>query len=371
MNIDARQARRSIRHLKRGIFPPESIELFTVGRTKAKTIVQEHLDRVRSMHESEHLFVEGDYGTGKSHFLKLVESLALRNGFATTWITLDGYEHAFNHPTRYLSRLLESIRIPNNDIFGLYSLCKYWLSNKKRTTLLDWASQSNAWRFKNPINRLSKPDGDWRYCQQNLNCSDLRYKSGKQYHEEFYYILYSLASLMHALGFKGIVFLFDELESVMTLISNARSQLLSFEVLNNLTGSRILPHSYFVFSVTPDFGRFLLNKQQYYEQYYNYSYKKGLSFVNRWVKQGLNTLALNRLDKQSRNNLFNNLLLAHSVGYSWSPFFKFSPKTIEIFCDKVEKWGFNERESIRTFVHLLELSHQYKEFDPAKAISEA
>src|ERR1700730_8106769 len=96
--------RRIFRHLKRGVFPPESVDAFTVGRERELVEVERRLREV-SGGTTRHLFLEGQYGSGKSHVLKAIESIALREGFAVSWVILDGQNHPCNHPTRYFHSL--------------------------------------------------------------------------------------------------------------------------------------------------------------------------------------------------------------------------------------------------------------------------
>ena len=87
--ISPNQARRILRAFKRGVFPPDKIEYFTVGRMNEMREVEDGLKHVENG-SSRHIFVEAYYGYGKSHLLKAVESFAKKRGFAATQVVIDG-----------------------------------------------------------------------------------------------------------------------------------------------------------------------------------------------------------------------------------------------------------------------------------------
>ena len=81
------EARQAFRYLKRGAFPPRGIHHFTVGRNQEFALLRKALDGI-AVSGSSHLFLEANYGHGKSHMLKATEALALDCGFAVSWVTI-------------------------------------------------------------------------------------------------------------------------------------------------------------------------------------------------------------------------------------------------------------------------------------------
>ncbi len=138
-----RTLRRSFRCLKRGVFPSASIDEFTFGREAELSFIGQQLEAAVSG-LSRHVFVEGTYGLGKSHMLKAIEAMALRRGFAVAWVTLDGQNHACNHPTRYFHSLLESLRVLDSPTRGLASLVREWLRSEKRDSIDSWATVATS-----------------------------------------------------------------------------------------------------------------------------------------------------------------------------------------------------------------------------------
>jgi hypothetical protein len=54
--------RRVFRYLKRGVFPPEAVDAFTVGRERELVEIERCLEDV-GRGTTHHLFLEGHYGT--------------------------------------------------------------------------------------------------------------------------------------------------------------------------------------------------------------------------------------------------------------------------------------------------------------------
>src|SRR5258706_7344167 len=144
MDERTRTLRRVFRCLKRGVYSPDTIDEFTFGRGAETKYLDELLEEV-SRGVNRHVFVEGTYGQGKSHFLKVLEAKALKQNYAVSWITLDGYNHASNHLTRYLHSLLENLRLPRVSRRGLANAIEHWISGNKSVEVMSWAKQSPSW----------------------------------------------------------------------------------------------------------------------------------------------------------------------------------------------------------------------------------
>ena len=56
------------------------------------------------------LLLLGQYCVGKTHFLKLAQSLSIQEGFASAFVTLDATDAPLYKPKRVYRRLFESFR---------------------------------------------------------------------------------------------------------------------------------------------------------------------------------------------------------------------------------------------------------------------
>ena len=141
------QAKQAFRCLKRGVCPDENINFFTVGLANELNSIRGALESIRSgAIKCKSYFLEALYGYGKSHLLKVIESIALEQGFAVTQVTNDGYDRAFNHPPRYIHHLYESLSVPGLSTRGLGDVVSHLLRGPQRNSLLHWANPPpNVW----------------------------------------------------------------------------------------------------------------------------------------------------------------------------------------------------------------------------------
>jgi len=82
------QARAVIEALRKGSVPIDYVPLFTVGRTHWLRYLEDDLDQYISEGGAKVRFINGDYGDGKTHFMSVVQHLALSRGFAVSFVVL-------------------------------------------------------------------------------------------------------------------------------------------------------------------------------------------------------------------------------------------------------------------------------------------
>jgi hypothetical protein len=358
---DGARARQAHRYLKRGIFPPEDIEYFTVGRTDEIARICDLLIRVADGSQG-HLFVEADYGGGKSHFLKATECIAMQEGFAVTWVTLDGYNHAFNHLGRYVHTLMENVRAPGCPVRGLAALCEYWLLHEQRDAIQKWANGSSTYPAFG-VRGLSGglADDPWKHFWYRnwIECRDIIQKSGRAHFREAFDRINALGSICQSVNLNGVVMLFDELESVCTLLPNIRSRMIAYEILDAFTSPTLFPNSLFVFAATPDFEAQLRRDLSMATSYVS-QYPRGVEFLIRWFKAGVNKLQLPYLSASEDVELCLKMRASHATGYQWDPQSRISDEAIKTFVKSARSRGLEQRGMVRAFEHILELCEQYR-----------
>jgi hypothetical protein len=82
------EARSIIEELRKGSVPIEYVPLFTVGRKKWLTFIEDDLDNYIGQGGAKVRFISGDYGDGKTHFMSVVRHLAMEKGFAASFVVL-------------------------------------------------------------------------------------------------------------------------------------------------------------------------------------------------------------------------------------------------------------------------------------------
>jgi hypothetical protein len=366
--MDETAAKRAVRYLKRGVFPPDAIAQFTAGRNDETRHIADALSQVQQG-SSKHCFVEANYGFGKSHMLKIAESLALQRGFAVSWVTINGAEHAFNHPSRYLHSLLENLRVPNCPRRGLVELCGYWLANSERDNLLNWASHAAPSEFTVAIQRMQAAEVDedaspFDWYASKLEGRDLQQKSGGNYFPDFYRRLGATVSLCRAVGHDGVLFLFDEVECIATQLGNIRSRLLSYQVLNSLVDGRRLPYAMFLFAATEDFGVKIAEDVLYYSEYES-TYPEGYRFAKKWHARELNVLPVRNITISDNAQLLRSVRDMHAIAYRWKPAEQMVESFVDDYLEATRKAGSSQREILKWFVEILEIAQQHPNIKPA------
>jgi hypothetical protein len=82
------QARAIIEALRKGSVPVDYVPFFTVGRKSWLQYLEEDLDHYIAEGGAKVRFINGDYGDGKTHFMSVVRHIALRKGFAVSFVVL-------------------------------------------------------------------------------------------------------------------------------------------------------------------------------------------------------------------------------------------------------------------------------------------
>jgi len=353
--------------LKRGVFPPESIERLTVGRDPEIHRIKRTLE-ITSKDSAQYDFIQADYGYGKSHLLRIIESIALKSGFGVTSSIFDGYENAFNHPARYIRGLYKNLKVSSKADVGFSNLIVSLLESSDRNQILDWANEIDYWDVGRQTRGIA--------CDNQLNltnrkaildCQHLIYRSGRTD-----YLLYekvkTLVSLCKFMNLKGLVILADEVESIATLLPTVRSRFRSYEILQELTSGNSLKNCCIYFAVTPDFG----NRIQYdasYGNYYQYEYESGCRFIKRWETDRIQRTILNSISVEDNVELCSILLGLHKSAYSWANENRIEDSFIKRYVEEVYKYTTFQREIVKIFVNILEICQQNPEMNPGLELS--
>lgn len=250
------QGRAVIRRLRRGVVAASHIASLSIGLEQQTLDIQKQLRCLR-VGSARACFIEGEWGTGKSHLLALMAQLAIENATAIAYLNLNGQNAAINHPQRFYHLIAARVKTAQ-DASGMSQLVQKIRSDQSlRAKALEWATINErtselAWAIRNLITAthadntlaLSIAVGT------DLAWADYGYKREKA--------MKRIADLGHCLwhcGLSGLVLELDELETLEQLW-NSRSRKGAYEVLGRLIQMKhVLP----VFAVTARF-RFVVNQ---------------------------------------------------------------------------------------------------------------
>ncbi len=82
------QARAIIEELRKGSVPVDYVPFFTVGRENWLTFIEDDLDKYIAEGGAKVRFLSGDYGDGKTHFMSVIRHISLQKGFAVSFVVL-------------------------------------------------------------------------------------------------------------------------------------------------------------------------------------------------------------------------------------------------------------------------------------------
>lgn len=109
--------RQALEALRLGVVPAVGLEALTVGRTEELARLGNLIQEGRGM-----LLLSGNYGTGKTHLIEMIESHALAARLCVARATFDPVEVPPSHPLRLYRALIRGMRYPDTPGEGLEPL---------------------------------------------------------------------------------------------------------------------------------------------------------------------------------------------------------------------------------------------------------
>jgi hypothetical protein len=245
--------RAAVRRLRRGVVASSHIVPLTVG---AEPLVNEVRGQFQllSAGMAQACFIDGEWGTGKTHLLALTRRLALDDGHATAYLNLNGQSAALNHPQRFYHLIATRIRTVEGTL-GLPSLIGRWAArDETKTALTQWAGANEhrselAGAVGELVRSFGKGDFAPMHAWSVVMGADLVWADYGYKREKALGRISDLGECLAALGMGGLVLELDELETLEQLW-NYRSRLGAYSILGRLVAmNHVLPF----FAVTDRF----------------------------------------------------------------------------------------------------------------------
>jgi hypothetical protein len=255
--------------------PPEfGIEYFSVGlEPYLRVIEDEYLKDILKCNLSSIKLVTGNYGGGKTHFLYLIRNLAWRHNYVTSYVSLSPTECPFDRLELVYKKIVLNLTPPMKENvllkpweIGIEALLKKWYENtgKDRALIsrirnLESTSYTNA--LKGAMLNLSADDEEgfgtvvqWLKGEDIPRELRLRYRISERIdRSSAFRMLRSLIQFLNAIGYSGVILLFDEAERGMS-ISSARDKRRALDNLRQIVdecGNSRLPGTMFFYAI-PD-----------------------------------------------------------------------------------------------------------------------
>src|SRR5579864_351075 len=133
--------RAAIRLLRTGIVPLSAVEALSVGYDRIRSDFTAGLEKFLDGSPQIPRFVNGEWGTGKSHFLSYCRMLATGAGVPTAYVSLNARTVPLNYPQRVYGEIAAGVRV--GSVCGLRPLLHSLLvDHNTRLKLQTYASDS-------------------------------------------------------------------------------------------------------------------------------------------------------------------------------------------------------------------------------------
>lgn len=375
------QARAIIEGLRKGIVPTEYVSFFTVGRQNWLKFVEEDLDSFIANGGGKVRFINGDYGDGKTHFMSVIQQLALQKNFASSFVVLtrDVPIHKFEVVYQEIVSQLRG----NFEGVGIRAAIKHWIK-EQQIAEKDPGALSTSLReipglaldFANALIGLlqvhSSPSSDEE--SENKDPDEILYqwfegkkvakKDIKRFHvfellnktnsKQF---LQSLIVFLKMAGHKGLILFLDELETVLAQGASIRNA--AYENVRLLMDNT--EHAQYLqlfFSVIPDV---LLSEKGFKSYDALWSRVRTVGDSDELNYRGtLVELHKTPLRRQELVDLGVSLRKIHEISYRWSAEHSVPNDLIASMCEKQEEMGAlsEVRLFIKQMIRCLDVTEQ-------------
>jgi BREX system ATP-binding protein BrxC/D len=393
------QARAIIEGLRKGTVPTEYVPFFTVGRKDWLKFIEEDLDSFIAIGGGKVRFINGDYGDGKTHFMSVIQQLALQKKFATSFVVLtrDVPIHKFEVIYQEIVTQLRG----NFEGIGIRSAIKSWI-NEQSISEQDFEAVSSSLReipnlgldFINALIGLLKMH--FGVFEDNSSSHNTNEENENNDSEEILYqwlegkkvlkkhlkkfnifellnktnskqFLQSLVAFLKMSNHKGLVLFFDELEIVLAQGSSVRNA--AYEnirlLMDNTEHSKYL---YLFFSLIPDV---LLSEKGFksYDALWSRVRMIG-DFEELNYRSTLVDLHKTPLQRKELVDLGISLRKIHEISYRWNANMLLPEELIVDMCKEQEKMGVlsEVRLFIKQMIRSLDITEQGKALDKSNLL---
>ncbi|PIE69535.1 MAG: ATPase [Deltaproteobacteria bacterium] len=390
------QARSIIEGLRKGSVPVEYVPIFTVGREKWFSYIEDDLENYIAQGGAKVRFISGDYGDGKTHFMSVVRHLALKKGFAVSFVVLTRevpihkFETVYQSIVRQLQGRFEGIGIRNLLTTWLETLAPEFQGVKPKAATEKCIALAEEFRdipdmdinFANGLAALVKNrfapmeegedaqsrKADWEILMHWFEGGKVTKRELKPFQIYEYLTKANARQLMNSLilflrrsGHQGLILLMDEMETVVSMSASVRNA--AYEnVRLFIDNSETAQYLHIFFSIIPD----VLISEKGFK-----SYDALWSRVRSIGESAGSTKRLNYrgvlvdihqtpLQTQELADLGRCLRFLHSIAYRWSPREMVTDKVIADICKSQKKMGVisEVRLFIKQVIGVLDLAEQ-------------
>jgi hypothetical protein len=364
------QCRRILNRLKYGSVPTEGVKQITFGRDQLLKVLEKKFENT-SQSKSEGIFIQGYYGEGKSHLLSFLYEIAMHHDFAVSYVSADGYTCALNHPQRFYRYITEGLSLPGEEHHGLHNLFRHWRDSVEEKVLRNWAERTESVLGRIVWNLFcygKRNANTWERNMKVLRGHDIYKTSSPSARKKAIDRLSSLGLLIRSMGYSGLVLLFDEVESIHTLLPNVRSRNGAYELLSTFLNENVIPHCFSVFAVTPDFGegierdleRYAVQDSRGHADHFKalaFS-KSAQEFLQSWSRGEVPLRELKPWHLSSALKMAMKVTEIHGIGREWDSKRYVKEDRLRNLCEHHLSREYSERSLVKAVVNYLDFFEQ-------------
>lgn len=296
--MDRPEAFRIIESLRLGIPPDGAVRHFTIGREEE---IEDLRMRVQAG-RSGLLYVKANYGSGKTHLLRLLREYGLEQGYAVSLVSLDATASVrFNRMDQIVGAVMRGLQVPGSSDTGVrgffdivcreiqgsrargetdgfwHHLTNHWKWNESDAcesitmfvALRAWATGLPAvqelvedwlfqpWSYYGQRQRIYKEliGNLWRHFRDGHSLSFYypdAFKLNVQAYDQSWKFLRDLRRLSAEVRLKGVIILFDEFENMLIGLKRSDYKVDAFWNLLQFGRQKQFP-GLSVFAITPAF----------------------------------------------------------------------------------------------------------------------
>jgi len=381
-----------INALKNGNIPNDNVMQFCVGRENQINEFKNLLNYVEAGNASTK-FINGEFGAGKSFFLKVIEELAYKDNFVVSRITI-GDNLPFHKIDMVYKEIAKSLKCKTGT--SLNHIIDRWITRLKveaedevddeedietinllveeqlEEDLMDTRDCSNPFATAVESYYRAKEEGDkqtanyaqsWLRGDSNIPFTEKRkfgVKGGVDKENAFHFLT-ALATFIKSVGYSGLVILIDEAEFIMkTPLQKSRDSAYNyirdiFDGCSNGTFTNLL----FVFAGTYQFFEDDQKGIRSYEALYS-RIQNAVESDYENVRTPI--INLTGFDQNNAKELANTIIEIHKDTYNWDT--SIVESNLDLFIEKhIENSGLTggyivPRDFIREFVEILDTIEQ-------------
>ena len=415
LELTPRLARRIIDHVKAGTTQLEGVEYLNAGREEWFRAAERQLDELSEDRDAVVRFIKGYYGDGKTHFMGMVRSIALRKNWVVTYISaentpLNKFDTVYAAVVRscVTHEMVQDIGEVGfgEDFDGIRRILDAWYGKMQQNAIEQCKGDDSDTSIPRIIREqidtivregLFSPDFRQAVVHYAYNClqktpelnSDiLRWLRGENVRLKDFEILAkidrtnsveimrSLVDFFRYIGFNGLLILVDEVERILTKSKKVRND--SYQtirsMMDNTDGREGMKGACFYCAATPDmfdsprgFSEYdaLLSRLNQVVPFSDDKYVDWRAVVIELESTPLPKDVLLQIGEKIRD--------IHGKARKWNPEDKVSNNVIRKYAEYISNHQFNTarpRIFCSTIANVLERAEQHPNFDPLENISE-